>query len=405
MRAEYSRILATLIRVTGDVDIAQDALQDAIVRALATWSTDGVPDEPRAWLTVVARRCAIDRIRRDISRAAKEADAVWLLENEIPEPVESVVRDDLLRLIFTCCHPCLSLEAQVALSLRTLGGLSTPDVARALMVPEATMAKRLTRAKQKIRQARIPYRVPPDDELPARLAGVLSTVYLMFNEGYASGAGEHAVRGALIDESVRIGRLLHTLMPDEASVTGLLALMLLQDSRRQARVDDDGSVILLSDQDRTRWDRTAIHEAVALVGEALRRTPDRPDPYVVQAAIAACHALAPNYEQTDWDAAISWYDVLLTVHDSPVARLGRAAAIAERDGADAGLTEVDAVDGLAGYAWWHASRAELLARLGRAEEASVASGHAVRLGLNDEHARFVTRERTGSPTAGSHPGR
>lgn len=393
VRAEYPRILATLIRVTGDVDTAQDALQDAVVRALATWPRDGVPDEPRAWLTVVARRCAIDRIRRDVSRATKEADAVWLLENSAPEPVESVVRDDLLRLVFTCCHPSLSLEAQVSLSLRTLGGLSTADVARALMVPEATMSKRLTRAKQKIRQARIPYRIPADDELPARLAGVLSTVYLMFNEGYASGSGEHAMRGTLIDESIRLGRLLHDLMPDEAAVSGLLALMLLQDSRRLARVAADGSVVLLSGQDRTLWDGAAIREGVELVGEALRRTPDHADPYVVQAAIAACHALAPEYERTDWDAVLSWYDVLLAVQDTPVARLGRAGAIAERDGAVAGLAAVDAIAGLVDYAWWHASRSELLARLGRQDEASAASQRAISLGLNDAHARFVSRER------------
>lgn len=393
VRSEYARILATLIRVTGDVDIAQDALQDAVVRALATWPRDGIPDEPRAWLTVVARRCAIDHIRRDVSRAGKEADAVWLLDNDVPEPTSSVVRDDLLRLVFTCCHPSLSLEAQVALSLRTLGGLSTADVARALMVPEATMAKRLTRAKQKIRQARIPYRVPPDDELPARLPGVLSTAYLMFNEGYASGAGESAMRASLIDASVRLGRLLHDLMPDEASVSGLLALMLLQDSRRAARIAADGSVVLLVDQDRTLWNHEAIREGVELVGEALRRTPDRPDPYVVQAAIAACHALAPTFEQTEWDAVLSWYDVLRSVQDTPVVRLGRAAAVGERDGAAAGLEAVDAIDGLEEYAWWHASRAELLARVGRTEDAAVASDRAVHLGLNEAHARFITRSR------------
>lgn len=393
MRAEYPRILATLIRVTGDVDVAQDALQEAIVRALATWPRDGIPDEPRAWLTVVARRCAIDGIRRDVSRATKEADAVWLLENDAPEPVESVVRDDLLRLVFTCCHPSLSLDAQVSLSLRTLGGLSTADVARALMVPEATMSKRLTRAKQKIRQARIPYRVPPDEELPARLAGVLSTVYLIFNEGYASGSGEHAMRATLIDESVRLGRLLHDLMPDEASVSGLLALMLLQDSRRAARVADDGSVVLLSDQDRAAWDHRAIREGVELVGDALRRTPDRADPYVVQAAIAACHALAPTYAATDWTAVLSWYDVLLAVQDTPAARLGRAGAIAARDGDRAGLAAVDAIDGLHDYAWWHASRAELLGRLGRPDDAAAATSQAIALGLNDAHVRFISRER------------
>lgn len=398
VREEYPRILATLIRVTGDVDLAQDALQDAVVRAIETWPRDGVPDEPRAWLTVVARRCAIDRIRRDVARGGKEADAVWLLDNEAPEPVASVVRDDLLRLVFTCCHPSLALEAQVALSLRTLGGLTTPEVARALIVPEATMAKRLTRAKQKIRQARIPYRVPSDDELPQRLAGVLATVYLIFNEGYAAGSGEQAVRTPLVDEALRLGRLLHELMPDEASVSGLLALMLIHDSRRSARVSADGVAVPLAEQDRSLWDRQAAREGIELVGEALRRTPDHADPYVVQAAIAACHALAPSYPQTDWDAVISWYDVLLSVRPTPAARLGRAAAIAERDGAGPGLAAVDAIDGLDEYAWWHASRAELLARLDRADEARQASARAVALGLNDAHARFLGRDRDESRT-------
>ena len=387
VRTDYARILATLIRLTGDVDRAEDAVQEAIVRALHTWPRDGIPDEPRAWLTVAARRCAIDRVRREVARDSKEAQAVWLLDTDPPEPSESVVHDDLLRLVFTCCHPSLSLEAQVALSLRTLGGLSTAEVARALLVPEATMAKRLTRAKQKIRQARIPYRVPGDTELPARLGGVLSTVYLIFNEGYAAGSGSTAVRQPLVDEALRLGRLLHGLMPDEASVTGLLGLMLLQDSRRATRTGPEGVAVPLSDQDRSRWDQSEIREGVELVGDGLRRTPQRPDPYVVQAAIATCHALAPSYGDTDWTAIFSWYDVLLTVQDTAVARLGRAAALAERDGPRAGLQEVDAVDGLADHAWWHASRAELLVRLDRRNEAADALARAIALGLGDAHAR------------------
>ncbi|MDO9485711.1 MAG: sigma-70 family RNA polymerase sigma factor [Actinomycetota bacterium] len=396
IRADYSRILATLIRMTRDVDLAQDALQEAAVRALQTWPRDGVPDEPRAWLTVVARRCAVDRIRRDKAREGKEAESVWLLEHEPPEPEASVVRDDLLRLVFTCCHPSLSLDAQVALSLRTLGGLSTGEVARALMVPEATMAKRLTRAKQKIQQAHIPYRVPSDAELPGRLPAVLSTVYLIFNEGYAAANGEDAMRANLVDESIRLGRLLHRLMPDEASISGLLSLMLLQDSRRAARVDRDGAVVLLADQDRGLWREDLIREGVELVGEALRRTPEVPDPYAMQAAIAACHAIAADYASTDWDAIISWYDVLLRIQDSPTARLGRAGAITERDGPQAGLVEVDAIAGLDGYPWWHASRAELLMRLGRLDEAQAASQQALSLGLNQAHARFVGRPRAAS---------
>ena len=394
IRADYSRILATLIRMTRDVDLAEDALQEAALRALQSWPRDGVPDQPRAWLTVVARRCALDRIRRDRARDAKEAESVWLLEHEAPEPEASVVRDDLLRLVFTCCHPSLSLEAQVALSLRTLGGLSTSEVARALMVPEATMAKRLTRAKQKIRQAHIPYRVPSDCDLPERLPAVLSTVYLIFNEGYAPASGHDAVRATLVDESIRLGRLLRELMPDEASVSGLLSLMLLQDSRRAARIDADGGVILLADQDRSLWREESIREGVELVGEALRRSPQRPEPYAMQAAIAACHAIAVDYASTDWDAIISWYDVLLSVQDSPAARLGRAGAVSERDGAQVGLLAVDAISGLDGYPWWHASRAELLTRLGRFPEAELASQRALALGLNDSHARFVGRQRT-----------
>lgn len=394
VRADYSRILATLIRMTRDVDLAEDAVQEAAVRALQTWPRDGVPDEPRAWLTVVARRCALDRIRRDKAREVKEAESVWLLEHEAPVPEASVVRDDLLRLVFTCCHPSLSLDAQVALSLRTLGGLSTSEVARALMVPEATMAKRLTRAKQKIAQAHIPYRVPSDAELPARLPAVLATVYLIFNEGYAAAGGHEAMRATLVDESIRLGRLLHELMPDEASISGLLSLMLLQDSRRAARIDAAGAVVLLADQDRSLWREESIREGVELVGEALRRTPERPDPYAMQAAIAACHAIAMDYSSTDWDAIISWYDVLLSIQESPTARLGRAGAVSERDGAQAGLIEVDSIHGLDAYPWWHASRAELLTRLGRLDEAEAASQRALALGLNEVHARFVGRMRT-----------
>lgn len=381
IRTEYARILATLIRVLGDLGLAEDAVQDATVRALERWPNDGVPSEPRAWLITVARRSAIDSIRRESVRGGKEAQAMALLDDDAPIPDDVVVRDDLLRLVFTCCHPALSLDAQVALSLRTLGGLTTVEVARALLVPEATMAKRLTRAKQKIAQAHIPYRVPSAAELPDRLAGVLATVYQMFNEGYASGSHDMVVRQQLVDESIRLGRLLHALMPDEASVTGLLALMVLQDSRRATRIDADGAIVLLADQDRTQWDHDEIREGVAWVGQALRRAGDHPHPYVVQAAIAACHALADDYAATDWDALISWYDVLLGVDDSPVAQLGRASAVAERDGAAAGLDAVEAIGGLEGYPWWHAARAELLIRLERFDEARQAVDEAAVLGL------------------------
>ncbi|MGW5670085.1 RNA polymerase sigma factor [Micromonospora sp. NPDC003776] len=395
VREERTRILATLIRVTGSVDLAEDATQDAVVRALETWPRDGVPDNPRGWLLVVARRRAVDLIRREANRVGKEVAAVSLLD-PTPEPPEAV-RDDLLRLVFTCCHPALALDAQVALALRTLGGLTTAEVARALLVPEATLAKRLTRAKQKITQARIPYRVPAAEELPGRLTGVATTVYLIFNEGYAAGAGADLVRAALADEALRLARLLAELMPDEPTVLGLHALLLLQSSRRAARTGGDGRLLLLPEQDRSRWDRTAVTAGVELVGRALRRTPDRPDRYVVQAAIAACHALAPSWDRTPWDALISWYDVLLTVHDTPVVRLNRAAAVTERDGPAAGLALVDAIDGLAGYPWWHATRAELLRRLDRPAEAVAAYDRALALDLSAPQAGHLRRRRDELP--------
>jgi RNA polymerase sigma-70 factor (ECF subfamily) len=380
-------VLATLIRVTGQVDLAQDAVQDAVVRALETWPRDGVPGNPRAWLLVTAKRRAVDIIRREARRAGKEAEAM-MFADPAPGPAEppEVIRDDLLRLVFTCCHPALNLEAQVALALRTLGGLSTAEVARSLLAPEATMAKRLSRAKQKIAQAGIPYRVPAAVELPGRLAGVAATVYLIFNEGYAAGTGADLVRITLTGEAIRLARLLAGLMPDEPTVLGLLALLVLTDARRAARADRDGRPVLLADQDRGLWDAEAIREGVELVGRALRRTPDRPDQYVVQAAIAACHALAPSYAETNWDAVISWDDVLPGLAESPVAQLNRAAAVAERDGPRARLALVDALGGLPGYPWWHATRAELLHRLGRPAEARAAYERALALGMSDPQA-------------------
>ncbi|MGI6874353.1 RNA polymerase sigma factor [Amycolatopsis sp. 3B14] len=384
VRDEGTRVLATLIRVTGSVGLAEDAVQDAVMRALETWPRDGVPDNPRGWLLVTAKRRAVDLLRREAARSGKEAAAMPFVE---PEPAE-VVADDLLRLVFTCCHPALSLEAQVALALRTLGGLSTAEVARALLVPEATMAKRLTRAKQKIARARIPYRVPEAAELPDRLTAVAATVYLIFNEGYAAAAGADLVRAELTAEAIRLARLLASQMPDEPTVLGLLALLLLQNSRRDARVDADGVPVLLPDQDRSRWDRSAIKEGVSLVGRGLRRAVE-PDRYVVQAAIAACHALAPSYAGTDWDAVISWYDVLLRISGTPVVRLNRAVAVAERDGPAAGLALVDAIPGLTSYPWWHATRAELLHRLGAAAEARTAYRQALALGMSEPQAAHL----------------
>jgi RNA polymerase sigma factor (sigma-70 family) len=390
VREEGTRVLATLIRVTGSVDLAEDAVQDAVVRALDTWPHDGVPPNPRGWLTLTARRRAIDLLRREARRTGKEAEAMYLRGDDADVP-ESVVRDDLLRLLFTCCHPSLAMDAQVALALRTLGGLSTAEVGRALLVSEATMAKRLTRAKHKIARAGIPYRVPPDRELPNRVAGVAATLYLIFNEGYAAGEGEDLVRRSLTDEAIRLARLLADLMPDEPAALGLLALMLLQDSRQHSRRTLEGDLVLLADQDRSHWDRTRIGEGVRLVGDGLRRTPTRPDPYVVQAAIASCHALAPSYAATDWAAIVSWYDVLLTVHDTPVVRLNRAAAVAELDGPAVALALVDEIDGLADYPWWHATRGELLRRLGWTADARAAYRRALQCGMSRPQARHLER--------------
>jgi RNA polymerase sigma-70 factor (ECF subfamily) len=387
VRDEGRRVLATLARVTGDLPLAEDAVQDAAVRALESWPRDGVPVEPRAWLTLTARRRAIDILRREAARAGKEAESV--IEPDDP-PTPETVRDDLLRLVFTCCHPALAVETQVALALRTLCGLSVAEVGAALLVPEATMAKRLTRARQKITKAAIPYTVPADHELPDRLRGVLAVVYLLFTTGYAPTG---TPRPDLVDEAVRLTRLLRELMPGEPSVLGLLALELLQDSRRAARHRADGTPVLLADQDRGRWRRDLVEEGVLLVGEGLRRTPDVPDPYVVQAAIAACHALAPTWADTDWGAVVSWYDVLLTVADTPVARLNRGVAVGERDGPAAGLAAVDAVGELSGYPLWHASRAELLARLNRVDEADTAYRAALAIPQDDAQLTHLRRRR------------
>ena len=378
-------VLATLARWTGNLALAEDAVQDASVRALQTWPRDGIPENPVAWLRTTSRRRAVDLIRREAVRAPKEAlaagpDLLVVLPDEEPDP--EVVEDDLLRLVFTCCHPSLAPDTRVALALRTLCGLGTGEVARALLVSEATMAKRLTRARQKIRVAGIPYRVPSAEDLPDRWDTVLATTYLLFNEGYAATAGPELTRPALVAEALRLTRLLRRLRPGDPGATGLLALILLQDSRRDARTDALGSAVLLADQDRTRWDREAIAEAVPLVGEGLRLSPGHPDPYVVQAAIAACHALAPSWEETDWAAIESWYDVLRRIDDGPVVRLNHAVAVAEARGPVEGLALVDAIGGLSEYPLWHATRAALLRRLDRSEDAAAADERARRLPLN-----------------------
>ena len=387
VRDEGRRVLATLVRHTGDLGLAEDAVQDAVLRALDTWPRTGVPPQLGAWLTVTARNRAVDLVRRESARLGKETEAVSLLGPPPDEP-PGVLRDDQLRLVFTCCHPALALETQVALALHTLCGLSTAEVGRALLVPEATMSKRLTRAKHKIATAGIPYRVPGPAELPDRLRGVAATVYLLFTEGYARPDG-----GPTADEAVRLARLLRELMPDEPSVLGLLALLLLQDSRRPARFTPDGAAVPLAEQDRGRWRHDLAAEGVRLVGDGLRRTPERPDPYVVQAAIAACHTLAPTAGQTDWAAVLSWYDVLLTVHDTPVVRLNRAVAVGERHGPAAALAELDALPGLRDYPLWHATRAELLARCDRTAEARAAFDAALALPLGDAQRAHVAGRR------------
>lgn len=393
VRDESTRVIATLVRTTGSWSLAEDAVQDAVVRALETWSRDGVPPQPRAWLTVTARRCAIDRLRREAARAGKEAAAVAALEPvDAPPPEDLVVRDDLLRLLFTCCHPALPVAAQTALALRTLCGLTTAEVASALLVTEPAMAKRLTRARQKITVAHIPYRTPSPEDLPIRLLGVLTTIYLLFNEGYDATSGDGPLRRALSAEAIRLAELLDDLLPAQVPVLGLRALLHLTNARGPARLDDTGDLVRLPEQDRTRWDHDEIDRGLALLGVALRHSTADPDGYVVQAAIAACHDLAPTWQQTNWAAIVSWYDVLLRVDDTPVVRLNRAAAIGELRGPEAGLAEMDHLRGLDGYLPYVAGRAELLARAGQVAPARLAYRAALALPTNTAtHRALRTR--------------
>jgi RNA polymerase sigma-70 factor, ECF subfamily len=379
-RTEWGRVVATLIRITGDWDLAEECASDAFASALATWPRDGVPRRPGAWLTTTARNRALDRIRRGAAETNRLRQLAPIVP-ELAEPVEpDAVPDDRLRLMFTCCHPALPLEAQVALTLRTLTGLTTPEIARAFLVPEATMAQRLVRAKRKIRNARIPYRVPPAELLPERTSGVLGVLYLLFNHGYS--------RAELSTEAIRLARVLVSLMPDEPEAAGLLALMLCHESRRETRVDAAGDLVMLADQDRARWDHAMIDEGVAVLDAAFDSA--RPGAYQLQAAIAGCHATAKHAGDTDWRRIADLYTLVARLNPSPVVELNRAVAVAEVEGPAAALALVDALD-LPGYHLLPATRADLLRRMNRVVEAKAAYEEALELAPTDAERRFLSR--------------
>ena len=395
-RSDWGRIVATLIRIVGDFDLAEEAAQDAFAVAVEDWRAGGIPEFPRAWIIQTARRKAIDRIRRRRRfEAMIESYAATGLNRTVEDPDydTSEIPDDRLRLIFTCCHPALALEAQVALTLRTLGGLDTDEIARAFLVPAPTMAQRLVRAKRKIRDAGIPYVVPETTDMPSRLDAVLTVIYLVFNEGYAPTRGAPLIRTDLCAEAIRLGRLVRTLMAPQspAEATALVALMLLHDSRREARLDEAGDLVVLEEQDRRRWDQQQITEALPLVEEALR---EGPGPFALQAAIAALHCQAPQPEDTDWRQIVSLYDVLERVQPSPVVSLNRAVAVAMVDGPRTALALIDALAAsgdLDGYHLLHAARADLLRRLGSSAGAAASYARALALVTNESERRFLER--------------
>ena len=397
-RDESGRIVATLIRILGDFDLAEEAMQEAFITALDRWPRDGIPDNPGAWITVTARRKAIDRIRREkvglekYTLLAREERGETVDEYMFDDMDESSLHDDQLRLIFICCHPALSLDAQVSLTLRTLGGLTTPEIARAFVVPESTLAQRIVRAKRKIKSANIPYRVPPDHLLPERIEAVLAVIYLIFNEGYSASFGPSLIRHSLCDEAIRLGRKLFELMPDEPETIGLLALMILHDSRRDARTTGEGRLVVLEEQNRNLWDSAKIEEGTTLVERSLRMR--RAGPYQVQAAIAAVHSEAMAPDQTDWQQIAALYGTLLRMVPTPVVRLNMAVAIAMSDRLDRGLQMIDHLGksgDLDSYQHYHSARADLLRRLGRNVEAAVAYSRALDLVQNDPEKEYLQR--------------
>ncbi|MFY1594355.1 RNA polymerase sigma factor [Micromonospora sp. WMMD737] len=393
---EWARVVAGLARRFGDLDVAEEATAEAFVTAAERWPREGVPSNPGGWLATTATRKAIDRLRRESQRDAKH-QAARLMYDDTPAEPTGPVEDDRLRLIFTCCHPALASEARVALTLRLLGGLTVPEIARAFLVRETTMAQRITRAKAKIKAARIPYRVPSADDIRERLAGVLAVVYLVFNEGYLASEGNDPVRVDLTEEAIRLGRLLRALLPDDGEVTGLLALMLLTDARRPARVSRTGELVTLAEQDRGAWDPTLIAEGNALLRERIEAVAaggDPPGRYQLQAAINAVHTDAASTRDTDWSTIVALYGRMSLLDPSPIVRLNRAVAVAEVDGPGVGLAEIDRLaEALDGYHAFHAARADLLRRLGRGGESRTAYDRAIGLAGNPAERAYLTRRR------------
>ncbi|MDT0532991.1 RNA polymerase sigma factor [Micromonospora sp. DSM 115977] len=395
-REEWARVVAGLARRFGDLDVAEESTAEAFMAAAERWPREGVPSNPGGWLATTATRKAIDRLRRESQRDAKH-QAARIMYDDTPAEPTGPVEDDRLRLIFTCCHPALALETRVALTLRLLGGLTVPEIARAFLVRETTMAQRITRAKTKIKAAHIPYRVPSADDIRERLAGVLAVVYLVFNEGYLASEGNDPVRVDLTEEAIRLGRLLRTLLPDDGEVAGLLALMLLTDARRPARVSRTGELVTLAEQDRGAWDRTLIAEGNALLRERIEAVAaggGPPGRYQLQAAINAVHTDAPSARDTDWSTIVALYGRMSLLDPSPIVRLNRAVAVAEVDGPGVGLAEIDRLaEALDGYHAFHAARADLLRRLGRGGESRTAYDRAIGLAGNPAERAYLTRRR------------